>query len=390
MLRPVPDKLLSRGFVLAFCANFLHSLAFFSYLHLPGFLSDVGASELMIGMVFGAMAIAAIVARPAIGVLLDRRGRRLIARLGSVIHVLATLAYLTVDGIGPWLFVVRIVHGVAEAMLFTVLFTIAADVAPPARRTEGIALFGVSGLLPMSLAGLMGDAILAEAGYSELFMATVVLATLGGLCSWLLVDSRPPARPDAPPSRSFFAVVMQRPLRPLWLLGLSFAVAIASYFTFLKTFVEHAGVGSMGLYYTVYSAVAIALRVGLGWLPDRVGPRRTLGPAIVATGVGLLLLPLARSNLGIAASGVLCGAGHAFVFPVLSALVVTRAADADRGVALAMFTALFDVGLLIGSPLLGALLERTTYGVMFTAAAAVALLGGVVYGIWDRRVMPGG
>lgn len=50
------ETLLSRAFVLAFCANFLHSLAFFSYLHLPGFLADAGASELMIGVVFGTMA----------------------------------------------------------------------------------------------------------------------------------------------------------------------------------------------------------------------------------------------------------------------------------------------------------------------------------------------
>lgn len=383
-------RLLSRAFVLAFCANFLHSLAFFAYLHLPGFLSEAGASEMMIGVVVGTMAASAIALRPLIGQLLDRSGRRIVARLGSVIHLLATLAYLSVDGIGPWLFVVRVVHGVAEAMLFSVLFTVAADVSPPSRRTEGIALFGVSGLLPMSLSGLMGDLILAHAGYAELFLATTVVVVLGTLCAWPLPESRPEVQTDAPPRRSFIAAIGQRPLLPLWLMGLSFAVAISSYFTFLKTFIEHTGVGSMGLFYTVYSVVAILLRLGLGWLPDRIGPRRTLYPACAATIAGLLLLPAADSDLLMAVSGMLCGAGHAFVFPVLLAMVVTRAADRERGVALSMFTALFDLGLLLGSPLLGALLERTDYGAMFTAAAVVAVAGGVVYGLWDRRVAPPG
>lgn len=381
-------RLLSRAFVLAFFANFLHSLALFAYLHLPGFLTDRGASELMIGVVFGVMAASAIVLRPFVGALLDRRGRRIVAQIGSVVHLLATLAYLTIDGIGPWLFVVRIAHGVAQAMLFSVLFTIAADVAPPSRRTEGIALFGVSGLLPMSLSGLMGDIILAHAGYTELFLATTVVAGLGGLCSWFLPDSRPQARADAPPPRSFIAAVLQPALLPLWMMGLAFAIAISSYFTFLKTFIDHNGVGSMGLFYSVYSAVAIVLRLGLGWLPDRVGPRFTLYPASAAAIAGLLLLPLARSDLLIAVSGMLCGAGHAFVFPILLAMVVDRADEHERGVALSMFTALFDLGLLLGAPLLGALLERTDYGVMFTTAALVAVAGTITYALWDRRVMP--
>ena len=383
------QALLSRAFVLAFCANFLHSLAFFGYLHLPGFLADTGATELTIGVVVGAMAASAIVLRPFIGELLDRRGRQIIARLGSVVHLLATLAYLTVGDVGPWLFVVRVVHGAAEAMLFSVLFTIAADVAPPSRRTEAIALFGVSGLLPMSLSGLMGDLILAHAGYAELFMATAVVAGLGGLCAWPLPDSRPAVESDAPPRRSFLAAVMQRPLRPIWWMGLSFAIAISSYFTFLKTYIEHTGTGSMGLFYTVYSVVAIILRLGLGWLPDRVGPRRTLYPAILATTGGLMLLPVASNNLEMAVSGMLCGMGHAFVFPILLAMVVERAAARERGVALSMFTALFDLGLLLGSPLLGALLERTDYTVMFSSAAAMTVVGGIVYGLWDRRTTDG-
>lgn len=382
-------KLLSRAFVLAFVANLLHSWSFFAYLHLPGFLADRGADELMIGIVFGVMAAAAIALRPGVGWLLDRRGRRVVARWGSAVHLAVTLTYLTVETVGPWLFVVRVIHGAAEAMLFSTLFTIAADVVPPSRRTEGIALFGVSGLLPMALAGLMGDAILARAGYDELFIATAIAAGLGGLCSWPLPDSRPAAPADAAPPRSFLAAVMMPTLRPLWLMGLSFGLAIASYFTFLKTFVEHAGVGSMGSFYSAYSIAAIALRVALGWVPDRFGPRRTLVPAMAATVVGLVLLSRVGSDAEVMVAGLLCGAGHAFVFPILSALVVSRADDGERGAALSMFTALFDLGLLVGGPLLGAVLAWTDYGVMFDCAAVVGVVGVVGYLAWDRRVVPG-
>lgn len=391
MLPPVSGApLLSRAFGLAFGANFMHSLGFFVYLHLPGYLEALGADELMIGILFGTMAAAAIAMRPALGGLMDRRGRHVVVRLGSVLHVAVCLSYLLVDSIGPGLFVVRVVHGAAEAMLLSSLFTIAADVAPAERRTEGIALFGISGLLPMSLGGLLGDFVLTHADYPTLFVVASGAAMLGLLSGWPLTDSRPPVEADAPPPRSFLQAVMQRGLRPLWLAGFGFALAIASYFTFFKTFVENTGVGSMGLFFSFYSASAILLRLALGWVPDRIGPRRALGPAMVAMVGGLVALARADSEASIAVAGLLCGLGHAFVFPILSSLVVERAAASERGAALAMFTALFDLGLLVGSPLLGAVLEQTSYPAMFSVAAALLAASALISMVWDRRVSPAG
>lgn len=372
--------------MLAFIANFLHGIAFFCYLHLPGYLTELGAQELTIGFIVGMMAASAIAVRPFVGRLMDRRGRHIVVRLGSLIHVAASASYLLVDDIGPWLYFIRVAHGFAEGMLFSVLFTIAADVAPPERRTEAMAIFGVSGMIPMSLAGLLGDVILAHADYPTLFLTATGAAVLGGLCSWGLPDSRPPTDPNAPPPRSFFATAVQRVLLPLWLLTFAFSVAIASYFTFLKTYIEHTGVGSMGLFFTVYSVVAVLLRIGFSWVPDRIGPRRALVLPMMSVVVGLVVLGSVRSELGVALAGALCGTGHAFVFPIISALVVARASADERGSALAIFTALFDFGLLIGSPALGFVLERSTYPAMFYSAAVAVGVGGLAVFVWERRL----
>src|SRR4029078_10378154 len=101
------------------------------------------------------------------------RGRRLVILTGGGLNVLVCALYPTIHSLGPWLYVVRIAHGIAEAMLFAALFTQAADVIPPARRTEGIALYGISGLLPISLGGLLGDVILTHAGYVRLFQTSM-------------------------------------------------------------------------------------------------------------------------------------------------------------------------------------------------------------------------
>ena len=103
--------------------------------------------------------------------------------VGNVINVAITAAYLTISTLGPWVYVIRIVHGLAIAMLFTAFTTLAADYVPADRRTQGLALFGISGLMPIALGGLIGDLVVEHLGYSELFVTATGFAALSGVLS---------------------------------------------------------------------------------------------------------------------------------------------------------------------------------------------------------------
>jgi MFS family permease len=159
---------------------------------------------------------------------------------------------------------------------------------------------------------------------------------------------------------------------------------LAGIFTFLKTYVIETRLGSVGTFFTMYSVSAVALRLMFSWVPDRVGPKRALYPALGLQVFGLLLLALGRSSTTLLAAGVLCGLGHGFVFPILTGLVVTRARDAERGSAIALFTAVFDLGTLAGGPIFGAMIENWGYPPMYLAAAALVVTGGLVFASWDR------
>lgn len=376
------EPVVTRTFVLVSLANFLQGLSLNAFLHLPGFLHDLGAAETVIGFLYGLMALSAILARPTIGRVMDGRGRKVVILGGSILEIATCLAYLTVHSIGPWLALIRIAHGVAEAALFASLFTYAADILPASRRTEGIALFGVSGLLPMSVAGTLGDLVLARWDYQVLFWSA---AACGVVALLLVLPLREPVRvTDGPPARSFFASALQRDLLPLWFVGCAFATALAAVFTFLKMYVIVTGVGSVGLFFSMYSGAAVLLRVTFAWLPERVGQKRVLLPAMGAQAAGLALLALAHSPATVLAAGVLCGLGHGYVFPILTGLVVQRARSSERGAAISLFTAVFDLGTLVGGPAFGAVVEALGYSPMYACAAAVGVAGAVVFAIWDR------
>ena len=376
-------RLLTRPFALCSLANLAQGTAYSLFLHFPGFLNGIGASDVEIGFLCGLTGFAAILARPPIGRAMDTRGRRGVILLGNAIHVSALALYLSVVEVGPALYAIRIAHGIAEAMLFTALFTFAADCVPAARRTEGLALFGVSGMLPIALGGLLGDLILRGADYTALFSVACGFAVLALLLSLPLRDL-PRGETEEERSRGFRAALTQRDLLPIWGVTFAFALAVAAVFTFVKRFVDETGLASVGGFFSAYSGAAILLRLSLGWLPDRIGPKRVLFPALGAVVVACCLLAGATDARQVIIAGTFFGVGHGFAFPVLFGILVTRARVADRGSAMGIFTALFDAGAVVGGPLIGVLVMCTGFGAAFAAAAGIVAAGMLAFGIWDR------
>lgn len=377
-------SLLTAGFVLAWCANFLHSMALHSYVHLAGFLEGLHMTEIWIGVVIGTMSLVAIAARPGIGWTMDRQGRRNVILVGGILNVISALCYLWVDAFGPWLFLVRVIHGVAQAAVFSGMFTYAADVVPAARRAQGIALFGISGMLPLSLAGLIGDWVLVDGDYTFFFELTAAYAFGALLLTLPLAESHAPEL-DAKPV-SYLETARAPSLVPLWFIGTVYAAALSGYFVFLKTYLEQTEIGSVGLFFTTYAWAAILLRILAGRLPERFGYKRVLFLAILAAAAGLVLVAYTSAPWQLGLAGVLCGIGHGYTFPIMSALVVSRARSNERGAAVSLFTALFDLGFLIGGPSLGAAIQLGGYPFMYIAAAVALVLALVVFRFWDDRV----
>ena len=382
MAQPHQERLLTRDFNLAFTANLLQEMSFFLFIHLPRFVTDLGGDEIVVGVLFSVTAVASIVVRPWIGDAMDTRGRKPVILVGGIVNLAAILGYLLVSSIGPWLYVVRIVHGVAIAILFTALFTYGADVVPESRRTQGLALFGISGFIPIALGGLLGDLILARWGFTELFVTAAVFGALVIVISLGLTER---ATGDGDTTRQgFFKAIALPRLRPVWWFSLIWAFSVTSYFAFIRTYVDAAGFGSVGLFFAVYSGVAILLRIFFGWVPDRYGLKRVLYPATASLVLGFLVLSGATEPAHVAVAGALCGLGHGYIFPILFTFTVTRTPLADRGSSVAFFTALFDVGALVAGPLLGLVIAGQGYSAMFSLAAALLVVGAVVFAIWDR------
>ena len=86
--------------------------------------------------------LASVITMPFIGVQVDRHGRKYFGIVGAVIFALGSAGFLWIDSVGPLLWVVRALQGMAFTLYYVAISTLATDLSPPQRLGQAIGLFG--------------------------------------------------------------------------------------------------------------------------------------------------------------------------------------------------------------------------------------------------------
>ncbi|MCW8140569.1 MAG: MFS transporter [Planctomycetota bacterium] len=368
--------LLTRPFLLLVAAHFLQGLGFASMLLLPLYLDHLGASRAQVGLVMATAGVGALLARPLVAWSLDRVGRRptLVVGTGLVVLGMALLALVTTTG--PLVYAVRVVFGLGQGALFAGYFTVAADIVPEARRTEGIALFGISGLVPLALNGFVA---LARLDADALRWLYPVAALLVG--SSLLFVVRLPEPPPHPPlgdgEGSVWEALRQRRLLPVWLATAAFASSMAVFMAFVTVIAEARGVRWPAAVWLPYAAGAVSVRLVGARLPDRLGPENLVAPAVGLFALALLLAGRGTTDASFLLAGLVGGLAHGLAFPIVAGQAVSRSPARWRGSVMSLFTAVWQAAEMVAPPIGGLIADRAgdeRMMALMALAAAVSLL----------------
>jgi len=352
------------------------------------YVRALGGTETVIGLVLGLGTAASVAARPRVGALLDRVGRRRMLLWGNGLNALSYLPFLGIGTIGVPLVVWTAVHDVLWGMLFASYFTFAADLVPAERRAEGIAVFGIFGMATNGLAPMLGEQIIARAGFSAFFVTAALFGAAAFVITVVAVEE--PVRAASPATagsgviRAMAEVVRHGGLGFVLTATGLLGACINAAFVFVAPFTRNLGLEQAAPFFAAYSGSSIAIRLLGRRVADRLGPHRIAIPAFALYAAGLTALRLMPAPGILVAAGAACGLGHGTLFPVLGAVTVTRTPTRLHGTAVSMVTAVLDLGGMIGTPLCGLLAHRFGYPAMF-ATMAVGSVCGLVLMIADRR-----
>jgi MFS family permease len=341
-------------------------------------IGELQADAFGAGLTFGAFSLSALVLRPLAGRLADRGGRRPLMVGGALLFGGVMVAHLLATSLAI-LIVLRLLLGVAEALVFVAAFAAEADLAPPERRGEALTLFSLSLYLGVAVGPLIGEAAFAAGGFPAVWIASASLAGVAALVAMAVPETRPADGPGP--------IAPARILHPAGFLpGLILMTAVwgmGGYFTLLPPYaVGPLGLDGARLFLLVFGVTVILARLVGAKLPDRIGARRLSGSALLVTALGLGVMGFLPTVAGLFVGTLLLGLGIAFTTPALASLTVARAPASERGAALGTFSVFIDLAFGAGPIAMGAVAALSTTPVAFLSAAAVALVGAAILWRW--------
>ncbi len=334
---------------------------------LPRFVSEeLNGTDLEVGIVTGAFAVTGLICRPLAGNFADRRGRRLAVMIGATLAVVAGALLFVPAGI-PGLIISRLFLGAGEGTVFTAGSAWVVDMAPAERRGRMIGFYGLSIWTGLTLGPPIGELLLRAGGYELVWAFATGAPVIGAVVASRLPEGFSPAGGEA---RGPF--ISREAIGP----GSTFSLGVigfAAVAAFIVLSLDERGIGHGAEVFTVFAGSVVGTRLLAGGLPDRIGAAQCAVGAALTECVGLALIG-AASALPVAIAGaILMGAAFSLLFPAMSLLAVNRVPPERRGAAMGTFTACFDLGMLVGSPMVGAAAAIGGYAAAFYVGSAAAL-----------------
>ncbi len=364
-------RLYTATFFLVFCFNFLMGCQFTSNAMYPLYIDHLGGGPVVLGIFMACFPISGVVGRPLIGVMIDRFGVKKIMMISSLCLCMPCLFFYWILDVGmtPFIWPLRVLQGFGWGAHMSAFFTFAAQEAPPGRRNEAIAMYGLSGLSSNAVAPYLSEKIIQHYGFAPFFL----LMTGVGLLAFFLISIIHAPHEAGDRGDSDFTSMIQLFKVPGFgfVIFLSFALAVAysTMANFLAPLAKERAISDFGLYFTAYSIFGVIIRIfGSRW-GDRIGLYRISIPALAMYGGGLVVLFFSESLLGVILAGGLCGMGHGLGFPAITSLGYNIAPKLYRGRAMALVTGVMDAGNAINAYMLGYLAKFFGFGPIFLVGA---------------------
>ena len=348
---------------------------------LPLYVTQLGGSPFVVGMVLACFAASSVIVRPMVGHWCDRWSEAGVMISGLLFQA-ASIFICFIPFVSATM-LANGLRGIGWGGLNTGGYSLLAHIAPESRRGEASGLYsGVQSsssiLFPAFALWLLHASF---GGFGVVFIATAMFSFAGAALGAIMTRHMPKiARANAAPDparrwwREIFHFIEPDILLPSVILAW-LNISLPSITNFSVLYARELGIIDFGMFFIVIGITSLLGRPMLGRLSDKIG--RDLS---IAVGFGLQLASLVLitfvSNLtGMIVCGTLYMLGNAIGSSTTLALAVERANPQRRGKQMATFSVAYPLSYGLGSLIIGIAVEASGYAGMFYIMAAVQVLG---------------
>ncbi|WP_412103393.1 MFS transporter [Rossellomorea aquimaris] len=372
--------------MMALSINFFVFLVFYSLLTvLPVYVMDeFGGSGAEAGMVTTIFLISAIIIRPFSGKIIEAWGKKKSLVVSVFLFGVSAFLYYFIRDFS-WLLGLRFFHGIWFSIASTVLVSIAADLIPQKRKGEGLGYFAMSMNLAVVAGPFLALALIRFIPYDILFLGLAVTIVVAFVFSLWIKPVEGESIVNTSKRFSWNDLIEVRAV-PIAVVGFLTAFAYSGIMSFISIYAKEIGLfESVSYFFVVFAAAMLLSRPYTGRLFDRRGPDSVIYPSLAIFLIGLIILSITQSSAVLLLAGGLIGLGYGALLPCFQTMAIGSAPRERTGHSTATFFIFYDLGIAIGSVVLGMIAAGIGFTGLYLFSGGMVLITIFVYRYVTRQ-----
>lgn len=376
------EKIWNKKFILLFITNFLMMATFYASVPiLPIYCQQLGITGSKIGIVLTAMSVTTVLFRPFAGYILDNFNRYKVYLLFLALFCLPFLGFIAFPFFGA-LVALRLYMGIVYSVCGSATTTLAGDVLPPSKVGQGVNRFALTISLGMAAGPFIGiqvqNHLSSKASFLVLFALTVAALICVSFCNiqYPKVDRKKFRLADA----------FYKPALPFMFNMIFIMIPFGAVIAYSSIFAQEKGLSDVIAFFYIFLVA--------GMLISKFSTQKMIDAgkhkALVAVSLIVLLVTMAsysfmKTAFHLLLAGFLLGLGYGILQPLFQSFVTGTTPAPKRGAANATYLLSYDIGIGIGSLVMGVFQESIGLATGFALTAIGYVIGGIFYAFYTDK-----
>lgn len=369
-------KIWNRSFILLFITNLLVLAAFYASIPIiPVYCQEIGITGSKVGIVLTAMSVATVLFRPVAGYLLDNFNRYHVYLLFLALFCLSFPAFLAFPVFGL-LIVVRLYMGVVYSVCGSATMTLAGDVLPVTKVTQGISRFAFTVSIGMAVGPFVGLQVQSNmdsrASFFTIFGITVAALICVSCCRMKY--------PKVERKKFSIQESIYRPALPFMVNMMFLMIPYGAVIAYSSILAQEKGIMDYLPYFYICLVVGMLLsKLSTQHMIDGGDHHILVCASLVVLILTMISFLFLTTGIHLLAAGFFFGLGYGILQPLFQSFVTGTTPGPQRGVANSTYMLSYDIGIGIGSLLMGFMQESIGLTTGFALTAIAYVVGGIVY-----------
>ena len=373
------EKIWNKKFVLLFITNLLMMATFYAAVPIiPIYCQQIGITGSKIGIVLTAMSVTTVLFRPFAGYILDNFNRYRVYMLFLALFCLPFLGFILFPFFGA-LVAIRLYMGIVYSVCGSATMTLAGDVLPPRKVGKGVNRFALTISLGMAIGPFIGIQVQNYLSSSASFLVLFIMSVIAFIC----VSFCRISYPKTVRKKFILADAFYKPALPFMLNMTFIMIPFGAVIAYSSILAQEKELSSVIPFFYIFLVA--------GMLTSKFSTQRLIDAGrhaiLVIFSLVVLFFTLGSyfflsTQVHLLAAGFFLGIGYGILQPLFQSFVTGTTPAPKRGAANATYLLSYDIGIGIGSLLMGIFQENIGLSTGFAVTSAAYIIGGLIYALY--------